>query len=113
MGRRHSQCLFGDIKTRYHWITGRGLERLAALSGGIFEVAMTPFSTKLTAKFITYRLTPLLYWTNILALGVVLYSSWRYAERSKLLKSGVPAEVGTLIEHRISIAQSLYAVRAL
>jgi len=37
---------------------------------------MTPFSTMLLAEFIAYRLALLVYWSNVLILGFVLYASW-------------------------------------
>ncbi len=79
----------------------------------LFAVSMMPFSTKLLAEFIAYRLALFLYWGNILALGAVLYASWRYAVRAGLVKDDLPAEVSTAIERRILIAQTLYAFGAL
>jgi uncharacterized membrane protein len=35
----------------------------------LFAVTVMPFSTKLLAEFITYRVAPLAYWLNILLLG--------------------------------------------
>jgi uncharacterized membrane protein len=76
----------------------------------LFAVTTSPFSTKLLADFIDYRLALLVYWGNILVLGGVLYGSWRYAIRAGLLKEDVPAEVPAAISRGIVIAQLLYAV---
>jgi uncharacterized membrane protein len=76
-------------------------------------VSITPFSTSLLAEFITFRTALLLYWANILILGVVLYVSWRYAQRSRLLKDETIKELACAVERRILIAQSLYAFGAL
>ena len=58
----------------------------------LFAVSMMPFSTKLLAEFIAYRLALLLYWCNILALGAVLYASWRYALASVWSRTTCPPE---------------------
>jgi uncharacterized membrane protein len=79
----------------------------------LFAVSMMPFSTKLLAEFIVYRVALFLYWSNILALGAVLYASWRYAIRTGLVKDDLPSAVSTAIEQRIMIAQTLYAFGAL
>jgi uncharacterized membrane protein len=75
-------------------------------------VSVVPFSTRLLAEFIGYRTALLIYWTNILALGVVLYASWKYAEHAALVKTDVPHGTGKAIERRIVIAQALYAFGA-
>jgi uncharacterized membrane protein len=66
-------------------------------------------STRLLAEFITYRGALLIYWLNILAPGLMLYASWKYATRAGLIKSDTPHEVRASICKRIVIAQSLYA----
>ncbi len=76
-------------------------------------VSITPFSTSLLAEFITFRTALLVYWANILILGVVLYASWRYAQRAGLLKDETDRELACAVERRILIAQSLYAFGAL
>src|SRR5277367_4981082 len=52
----------------------------------LFCVSLMPFSTKLLADFISYRIALLCYWANILFLGLALYLSWRYARYAGLLK---------------------------
>ncbi len=74
-------------------------------------VTVMPFSTSLLAEFIEFRLALLLYWANILLLGLILYVSWRYAARAGLVESDSD-EVRCAIERRILIAQSLYAFGA-
>jgi hypothetical protein len=46
-------------------------------------------------------------------LGVVIYWSWLYANRTGLMKSDTAAEVLVAIKRRIVIVQSLYALSAL
>jgi uncharacterized membrane protein len=80
--------------------------------GFLFAITLLPLSTRLLAEFISYRGALGIYWLNILALGVVLYWSWKYATRAGLIKADTPEEVSASICKRIVIAQSLYAVGA-
>ena len=72
----------------------------------------TPFSTSLLAEFIHYRTALLVYWSNILLLGLMLFWSWSYATRAHLLAEDLPSDVPRAIVRRIVIAQSLYAAGA-
>jgi uncharacterized membrane protein len=74
--------------------------------------ALTPLSTSLLAEFIHYRTALLVYWFNIFLLGLMLYWSWSYATRAKLLSEDLPSDVPPAITRRIVIAQSLYAAGA-
>jgi uncharacterized membrane protein len=78
----------------------------------LFAVTLLPLSTRLLAEFITYRSALLIYWLNILALGGMLFWSWKFATHHRLIKADTPEEVRTSICKRIVIAQSLYAVGA-
>jgi len=79
----------------------------------LFAVTLMPFSTRLLIEFLAYRTALLAYWTNILALGVVLYFSWGHATKAGLVKEDIPANVPPAICRRILIGQSLYAFGAL
>lgn len=79
----------------------------------LFAVTLTPFSTKLLAAFIAYRTALICYWLNILLMGAVLYCSWKYAERTQLIKQDVSPEIRAAICSRVVTAQSLYAFGAL
>ena len=79
----------------------------------LMMVTLTPFSTALLAAFITYRLALVVYWLNILLIGVVLFGSWRYARSSGLIKGETTMETHMATERRIVIAQALYAFGAL
>jgi len=68
-----------------------------------------PFSTALLAAFITYRLALVVYWINLLLLGVALFGSWRYAQHAGLIKDEVTPEIYSATEHRIVYYQVLYA----
>jgi uncharacterized membrane protein len=75
-------------------------------------ITLTPFTTSLLAEFIHYRTALLVYWFNILLLGLTLYWSWSYATRAHLLDDDVPAEIHPAVVRRVVIAQSLYAAGA-
>jgi len=75
-------------------------------------ITLTPFTTSLLAEFIHYRTALLVYWFNILLLGLTLFWSWSYATRARLLAEDVPAEIHPAVVRRIVIAQSLYAAGA-
>jgi uncharacterized membrane protein len=72
-------------------------------------VCLVPFSTSLLAEFIHYRMASLVYWFNILLLGVTLLWSWHYATRARLLADELPGEIHPAVVRRIVIAQTLYA----
>jgi uncharacterized membrane protein len=75
-------------------------------------VSLTPFTTSLLAEFIHYRTALLIYWSNILLLGLTLFWSWNYATRAHLLTDDLPPEVQPAVIRRIVIAQCLYAAGA-
>jgi uncharacterized membrane protein len=75
-------------------------------------IAMLPFSTSLLARFITYRFALVLYWLNILVLGLALIWSWRYAARAGLVKPDAPEAINKAVMGRIVVAQILYALGA-
>jgi uncharacterized membrane protein len=78
----------------------------------LLAVSLTPFSTALLAEFITFRTALLLYWLNVLFLGVIVYASWAYANHAKLVKNDITPDIRRAIERRIVVAQSLYAFGA-
>src|SRR6185503_18380733 len=50
-------------------------------------VSLMPFSTGLVSEYSTYRIPLVLYWLNLLFLGLILLVSLRYARRAGLLKA--------------------------
>lgn len=78
--------------------------------GFLFAVTLSPFTTSLLAEFIEFRSALLLYWFNILLLGLALAGSWRYASRFGLVNQEAPEDLGKLIMGRILVAQGLYAL---
>ena len=79
----------------------------------LLAVSLMPFSTVLMAEFIALRTALLVYWANILLLGVLLFACWRITLRANLLKDGTPPETTHGVQRRIVIAQLLYAFGAL
>jgi len=75
----------------------------------LLAVTLMPFSTGLLAAFITFRVALVVYWLNIVLLGIMLFVSWRYAQYAQLMKDEVTAEICSATERRIVFAQSLYA----
>ena len=49
---------------------------------------------------------------NVLLLGAVLYATWGYTVRVRLVKDDIPAEAPAAICRRIVIGQALYALGA-
>lgn len=76
-------------------------------------ITLLPFSTQVLAEFIGYRTALVVYWLNILFPGVMLYLSWRYADKKSLVREETPPEIRRAICNRVVIAQSLYAFGAL
>ncbi|HLZ62931.1 MAG TPA: TMEM175 family protein [Ktedonosporobacter sp.] len=79
----------------------------------LLGVSLMPFSTGLLGAFITFRLALVVYWLNILLLGVMLLVSIRYAWRAGLVKEETTAAIRSSLERRIVISQVLYAFGAL
>ncbi len=75
-------------------------------------VSLTPFTTSLLAEYIHFRTALLIYWANIVLLGLTLFWSWSYASRNKLLIDDLPSEIHPAVVRRIAIAQTLYAIGA-
>ena len=75
-------------------------------------VTLLPFSTALMAEFITFRTALLVYWANILLLGVCLAVSWRAALSAGLVRDGVGLAISRAFYRRVAIAQTLYAFGA-
>ena len=46
-------------------------------------MCLVPFSTALLAEFLTFRVALIVYWANILLLGIVLLLTWRHAARAR------------------------------
>jgi uncharacterized membrane protein len=79
----------------------------------LLAVGLMPFSTGLLAEYITLRLAVVVYWLNLLLLGVLLLASLRYARRSGLYRPETEAATLSALERRIVVYQVLYAASTL
>jgi len=75
-------------------------------------ITVLPFTTRLLADFFTYRTSFVIYWANLVLLGLAVYVTWAYAERAKLVRDDAPSELSDAFRRRVIIAQSLYALGA-
>src|ERR1700684_86395 len=57
--------------------------------GLLFAVTLMPVSTRLLAEFVIYRTALLIYWGNILLLGVLIYCCWARSVSAKLVRPEV------------------------
>ncbi len=79
----------------------------------LLSISLMPFSTALLANFITYRLALVIYWFNILLMGILLFVSLQYASHANLLKNEQASTMFSVNSRRIITAQGLYALGAL
>lgn len=79
----------------------------------LFPVTILPFSTRLLAEFIAYRTALLVYWFNILVLGLLLLLCWTRAIKAGVVQEGLSADFDAAMRRRIIGAQALYALGAL
>ena len=75
-------------------------------------VAAMPFTTGLLAEFITFRTALLVYWLNILAIGLVALAAVRYAVRARMVREGSGEEAFEALRRRLVSGQMLYALGA-
>jgi uncharacterized membrane protein len=78
--------------------------------GYLAVVALLPFSTELLGEYIQLPLAFAVYWLNLLALGLMLFFAWLYAERADLIAPGTSPAVGWAIRRRIATYQGLYTL---
>ncbi|WP_118972775.1 TMEM175 family protein [Taibaiella koreensis] len=78
-------------------------------------VSLLPFTTAFLGQYTQYRFALLLYWCNILLLGLVLYLHWQYASKKQFiaLDAGAFPTIDKAVRSRIVIAQVLYLAGAL
>lgn len=76
-------------------------------------VSTLPFSTAFLGDHINFKFSILLYWLNILLMGIFLYINWTYADRKGFITEETRDMVYEPIRRRILIAQALYFFGAL
>jgi uncharacterized membrane protein len=79
----------------------------------LLAVTLMPFSTGLLAEDTTYRLSMVVYWLNLFALGVGLFISLRYADHAGLMSGETTKDMRAALKRRIVVYQALYALAAL
>jgi uncharacterized membrane protein len=79
----------------------------------LFAVTLMPFTTGFLSEYIQFRLPLILYWLNLLLLGVMLYASVRYAWQNGLVREGTDPDIRAAQVRRVLFYQALYAVGAL
>lgn len=80
----------------------------------LMAVSVLPFTTDVLSHHINNKVSILLYWLNILLLGILIYIHWAYAERHHhLAKDEQIQAVAHAIKRRVIIAQALYGFGAL
>jgi uncharacterized membrane protein len=81
----------------------------------LFFVTVTPFTTAFLSEYITFKFAVIVYWINLLLLGLMLSRLLNYADKHHYFKAetGEKDEIRKAILRRGVIAQSLYAMGAL
>jgi uncharacterized membrane protein len=77
-------------------------------------VTITPFTTAFLSEYITFRFAVLIYWLNLLLLGLMLNRLLNYAYKHHYFKThvGEKDEIRKAMMRRGKIAQSMYAIGA-
>ncbi len=78
----------------------------------LMAVCVLPFSTSLLAEFIAFRTALLVYWANLLLLGLLLMAGWYRAKSFGLVSKDAPPDIDSAFIRRVVIAQALYAFGA-
>jgi uncharacterized membrane protein len=78
----------------------------------LMAVCLVPFSTALLAEFIDFRIALLVYWANLLLLGLLLLAGWYRAKWFGLVRKDAPADIDKAFVRRVVLAQALYAFGA-
>jgi len=78
-------------------------------------VSMLPFTTAFLSEYIQFKFSVLIYWLNILLMGVMVYINWSYAHKKKYLwlPEADIEHTNKLMRQRVIKAQALYAFGAL
>jgi uncharacterized membrane protein len=78
-------------------------------------VTITPFTTAFLSEYITFKFAVVLYWSNLLLLGLMLSGVLNYAYKHHYFKTDIVEknEIRKAMMRRGLVAQSLYAIGAL
>ncbi|MCU1639858.1 MAG: Potassium channel [Nocardia sp.] len=118
-GPKFAICLLGFLTLGMFWIGQQTQLNLLTRADRslawihimfLFGICLVPFATALLAAFPQSRLALLVYWVDLLYLGLVQLAGLRYARRAELFADTTTPEDVTAIRRRIGIVQLLYAV---
>ncbi len=98
------------MPSSYHRFAGSSLDRLAALSDGVFAVAMTLLVLDLHAPSVPKR-TQHPVW-SVGGVGAVLFIGLEYADQAGLMSDDTTEDMRTAMKRRIAAYQCLYALAA-
>lgn len=79
----------------------------------LMTVTLVPFSTQLLARFHWSRLALIVYWLNILVMGIVLLVALEYGLRKGVFPEDHRGVVASFFRRRVIGAQTLYIVAML
>ena len=82
------------------------------LLGYLALIAIVPVTTGLLADYITYRTAVIVYWLNILAIGIISLAAIRYATQAGLVSGREGMEATGALWWRLVTGQILYAFGA-
>jgi uncharacterized membrane protein len=99
-------------QTQHHYLSHSDREYSWLNIAFLMAITLIPFSTALLAEFITYRTALLVYWANILIIGLLIGATWYRARRFGLVKKDAPPGVHDAIMRRVVVGQVLYAFGA-
>ena len=78
----------------------------------LLSVTLIPFSTSLVGSYPTHQVAVILYATNLVLVGVVLFSHWRYAtSRHALVDRNLDPALIRLANRRLLMGPALLALR--
>ncbi|MGF6886978.1 putative membrane protein [Nocardia sp. GP40] len=118
VGPKFAICLLGFVTLGMFWLGQQAQLNLIARGDRtlawihimfLFGIAVVPFATALLAAFTAARLALLVYWVNLVYLGLVQLAGLRYAERAGLLGEQSGPRDLRAIRRRIVAVQGLYA----
>ena len=79
----------------------------------LFFISLIPFSTSFLGEFANSKIAVIIYWLNLLLMGLTLYFHWVYAIQKKLVSTEKAQFADKPIRKRILVAQTLYIFASL
>jgi len=101
--------------TQFHFIT-KSDRRLNWINlFFLLFVSLIPFTTAFLSQYITFRFAILVYWLNIIMLGLILALHWNYANKNNFisLSENENVPVTKAIKRRVVESSLLYTLGAL